>query len=66
MSHTQDMVMIKPAISLEMFEGKILVFVKQSNPKILSSTCVQVTADISKSQELPQERHQEHPKGPKW
>ena len=29
MSHTQDMVMITPAISLEMFEGEVYVFVQQ-------------------------------------
>ena len=33
MSHTQDMVMITTAISLEIFEGEILAFVKQNNLK---------------------------------
>ena len=32
-SHTQDMVMITPGISLEILEGEILVFVKQNNLK---------------------------------
>ena len=34
MSHTQDMVMIPPAISLKIFEGEILDFVKQNNFKV--------------------------------
>ena len=50
MSHTQDMVMITPAIYLEIFEGEILVFVQQNNFKVLSSTCVKVTADTNRSQ----------------
>ena len=40
MGHTQDMVIIKPAIYLEIFEGEILVFVKLNILKVLSSTCV--------------------------
>ena len=51
MSHTQEMVMITPATSLEIFEWEILVFVKQNNFKVLNSTCVKVTADNNKSQE---------------
>ena len=34
MSHAQDMVMIPPAISLEIFEEEILDFVKQNNFKV--------------------------------
>ena len=60
MSHTQDMVMITPAISLEIFEREILVFGKLNNFKVLNST-----ADINISQELLQGRRQEHPKMPK-
>ena len=62
MSHTQDMVMITPAISLEIFEEEILVFAKENNFKVLNSTCVKVTADTVRSQEWPQGRRQEHPK----
>ena len=51
MSHTQDMVMITPAISLEIFEGEILVFVKLNNFKVLKSTCFKVPADTNTSQE---------------
>ena len=51
MSHSGDMVMITPAISLEIFEGEIFVFVKQNNLKVLNSTCVKVTADTNKSEE---------------
>ena len=51
MSHTQDRVMITPAISLYMFEGDTQVFVKQNNFKVLNSTCVKVTADTNRSQE---------------
>ena len=58
MSHTQDMVMITPEISLEIFEGDIQVFVEQNKFKVLNSTCVKVTADTNRSQE--------HPKRPKW
>ena len=36
MSHSGDMVMITPAISLEIFEGEILVFVKRNNFKVLT------------------------------
>ena len=43
MSHTQDMVMITPAFSLEIVEGEILVFVKENHVKVLNSTCVKVT-----------------------
>ena len=39
MSHTQDMVMITPAISLEIFEGEILVFVKQNKLKLELNMC---------------------------
>ena len=63
MSNTQDMVMITAAISLEIFEGEILVFVKEN--KVLNSTCAKVTADTNKSQEQPQGRRQEHQKRPK-
>ena len=49
MSHTQDMVMITPAISLAIFEGDIQVFVKQNNFKVLNSTCVKVTAEVKNS-----------------
>ena len=66
MSHTQDMVMKTPAISLEIFEGGILVFVKQNNFKVVNSTCVKVTADTNISPKQPQGRRQEHPKKPKW
>ena len=48
MNHTQEMAMITPAISLEIFEGEILVFVKQNNFKVFNST---VTADNNESQE---------------
>ena len=58
MSHTFDMVMITPAISLEIFQGEIYVFVKENNFEVLNSKCVKVIADINRSQELPQE----HPK----
>ena len=51
MSHTQKMVMITQAISLEIIEGEILVFVKINNLKVLNSTCVKVTANINRSQE---------------
>ena len=51
MSHTQDMVMITPAISFEIFEGVILVSVKENYFKVLNSTCVKVAADTNKSQE---------------
>ena len=51
MSHTRKMVMITQAISLKIFEGEILVFVKINNFKILNSTCVKVMADINISQE---------------
>ena len=51
MSHGEDMVMTTPAISLEIFEGEILIFVKQNNFKVLNSTCVKVTADTNISQE---------------
>ena len=34
MSHTQDMVMITLAISLEIFEGELLVFVTQNYFKV--------------------------------
>ena len=53
MSHTQDMVMVTSAISLEIFEGEIGVFVPQTNLKVLNSTCVKVTADTNRSQDLP-------------
>ena len=36
MSHTQKMVMITQAISLEIIEGEVLVFVKQNNFKVLN------------------------------
>ena len=45
MSHTQDMVMITATISLEIFRGEILVFVKENNFKVLNS------ADTNRSQE---------------
>ena len=51
MSHTQDMVMTTPTISLEIFEGEILVSVKENNFKVLNSTCVKVSADTNKSHE---------------
>ena len=51
MSHTQEMVMITLAISLEVFEGEILFFVNQNNFLVFNSTCVKVTADNNKSQE---------------
>ena len=51
MSHTQGMVMITPTISLEIFEGKILVLVNQNNCKVLKSTCVKVTAENNRSPE---------------
>ena len=51
MSHTQDMVMITPAISLESFKGEILVFVKLNYLKVLNLTYVKVTADTNRSQE---------------
>ena len=51
MSYTQDMGMITPAISFKIFEGEILVIVKQNNFKILNSAGVKVTADTSKSQQ---------------
>ena len=51
MSHTQEMVMITPAISLEIFEREILVFVKLNNFKVFNSTSVKVTADTNRSQE---------------
>ena len=51
MCHTQGMVMIMPAISLEIFEGEILVFVNQNNFKVLKSTFVKVTADNNRSLE---------------
>ena len=51
MSHTQDMVMITLAISLEIFEGELLVFVTQNYFKVSNSTCVQITADTNISQE---------------
>ena len=47
MSHTQDMVMITPAISLEIFEREICVLLQQNNFKVLSSSCVKVTADTN-------------------
>ena len=50
MSYTQDMVMIKSAIYLEIFEGEIKVFVKLNKFKVLNSTCVKVTADTNTSQ----------------
>ena len=51
MNHTQDIVMITPAIYLEIFEEEILVFVKENYVKVLNSTFVKVTADTNKSQE---------------
>ena len=51
MSHTQDIVMITPAISFQIFEGEIWVFEPQNDFKVLSSTCVKVTADTNRSQE---------------
>ena len=51
MSHTQDMVTITPAISFEIFEGEIKVFVSQNYFKVLYSICVKVTADTNRSQE---------------
>ena len=51
MSHTQDMAMITPGISLEIFEGESLVFCKTKQFKVLNSTCVMVTADNDRSQE---------------
>ena len=58
--------MIAPAISLKIFEGEIYLFVKQNNLKVLSSTCVKVTANTNISKEQPQRRRQEHPKKTKW
>ena len=51
MSQTQDMVMITPAFSLEIFEGEILGLVRENNFYVLNSTCVKVTADTNRSQE---------------
>ena len=51
MNHTQEMAMITPAISLEIFEGEILVFVKLNIFKVLNSACVKVTVDTNRSQE---------------
>ena len=51
MSHSQDVVMITPAIFLEIFEGELLVFKKQNNFKVLNSTRVKVTADTNRSPE---------------
>ena len=51
MSNTQDMVIITPAIPLEIFEGEILVFVGQNYLNFLNSTCVEVTADTNKSEQ---------------
>ena len=51
MSHTQDMVMNTPAISLEIFKGEIVVFVKLNYFKVLNLTCFKVTADTNRSQE---------------
>ena len=51
MSQIQDMVMITTAISLEIFDVEILVFLKQNNFKVLKSTCVKVTANTNKSQQ---------------
>ena len=53
MSHTQDMVMITPDISLEIFEGEIVVLVKQNDVQVFNSTCVKATADTNRSQEYP-------------
>ena len=43
MNHTQDMVMITLAISIKIFEGEILVFVKQKMYTVLNSTSAKVT-----------------------
>ena len=51
MSHTQEMVMITLAISCEIFEEEMLVFVKQNNFKVLNSICFKVTAETNRSQE---------------
>ena len=51
MSHTQDMVMIAPAISLEIFEVEILVLVTENHVEVQNSTCVKVTADTNRSPE---------------
>ena len=66
MSHTQDMVMITPAFSLEIFEGNFLVLVKQNNVQVLNSRCVKATADTNIVKHTPQGRRQEHPKRSNW
>ena len=53
--------MSTPDISLEIFEGELKVFVKEYNFKVLNSTCVNVIANIYRSQEKPQGGRQEHP-----
>ena len=50
MSHPQDMVMITPEITLEIFEGEFFFFFKQNNFEVLNSTCVKVTADTKRGQ----------------
>ena len=51
MSHTQDMVMITLAFSLEIFEGNVLIFVVKKLFIVLNSTFVKVAADTNRSQE---------------
>ena len=55
-----------PEISLQIYEGKTLVFVKLNDLIVLSYTCVKVAADTIEGQGYPQIRRQEQPKEPKW
>ena len=42
--------MITPAISFQIFEGEIWVLEPKNDFKVLSSTCVMITADTNRSQ----------------